>query len=154
MNLDILEELHAEKRWLETMIGALEIASRSPAQRFATTLATSLARGRTGGSALNLGKQQRIQLIRLAGQVRKICSGRIYDEPDRLAGVRAITGLRRVQAQRSARGNGAGRPPEAIRLSRPPIRETPICRARSGYAGHARPPAPHGTGLPQRWTGR
>ena len=72
MNLSkLLQDLHAEKRWLETMIAALEIASRTPAHRFTGVLISSLEEGELPECILHLGKQKKAQLARLAEQVRR-----------------------------------------------------------------------------------
>ncbi|HYM13340.1 MAG TPA: hypothetical protein VEU62_21555 [Bryobacterales bacterium] len=72
MNLPrLLQDLHAEKRWLETMIAALEIASRTPAHRFTGVLISSLEDGELPECILHLGKQKKAQLARLAEQVRR-----------------------------------------------------------------------------------
>jgi hypothetical protein len=72
MNLPrLLNDLHAEKRWLETMIAALEITSRTPAHRFTGVLISTLQDGELPECILHLGKQKKAQLARLAQQVRR-----------------------------------------------------------------------------------
>lgn len=72
MNLPrLLQDLHAEKRWLETMIAALEVASRSPAHRFTGVLVSSLQKGAARGCIVRLNRQKKAELARLAKQVRR-----------------------------------------------------------------------------------
>lgn len=72
MNLPrLLEDLHAERQWLETMIAALEIASRTPAHRFTGALISSLQDEELPGCILHLGKHKKAQLARLAERVRR-----------------------------------------------------------------------------------
>ena len=67
MNLEkVLKDLHAEKQWLESMIGALETASSSPAHRLIRSLTQSRrARG------LRVGSRKKSELARLAQLVGK-----------------------------------------------------------------------------------
>lgn len=67
----LVQDLQAEKRWLEAMIAALEIASRSPAQRFADVLVDSLQASEASGCILHLKRSKKAQLARLAGRVRR-----------------------------------------------------------------------------------
>ena len=79
MNLPrLLRDLHAEKRWLETVIAALEIASRSPTQQFAAVLVSSLEAQRWGGRILHLSRSKKAELARLAGQVRRLSGKAIH----------------------------------------------------------------------------
>ena len=72
MDLDrILNELHAEKQWLETIIGALELAARSPAEQFTARLARGLGDGRSHRRPIYLGQQKKTELARLAGRVQR-----------------------------------------------------------------------------------
>jgi hypothetical protein len=67
MNLPkVLQDLRAEKRWLETMIGALEIASRSPADRSAGALVNSLQ-----NRGADLHRKKKAELARLAAAVKR-----------------------------------------------------------------------------------
>jgi len=67
MNLEkLLKELHAEKRRLDAMIGALETASKSPAHRFIRTLERSLGHRR----GWRLAPRTKAELGQLAQQVR------------------------------------------------------------------------------------
>ncbi len=66
MNLEkVLKDLHAEKQWLESMIGALETASSSPAHRLIRTLDQSLWHGRSE-RGLRVGTRKKSELARLA----------------------------------------------------------------------------------------
>lgn len=72
MNLPrLLQDLHEERRWLETMIAALEIASRTPAHRFTGVLISSLQDEELPRCILHLGKQKKAHLARLAERVRR-----------------------------------------------------------------------------------
>ncbi len=71
MNLDrVLEDLHAERQWLDTMIGAVELVSNSPSHRLIRKLDRSLGRNGSARIGLRLDHQQRAALLRLAHQVR------------------------------------------------------------------------------------
>lgn len=73
MNLEkVLKDLHAEKQWLESMIGALETASISPAHRLIRSLDHSLWHGRRA-RGLRLGPRKRTELSKLAEMVDKGC---------------------------------------------------------------------------------
>ena len=66
MNLEkVLKDLHAEKRWLESLIGALETASSSPAHRLIRGLDQSLWHSRRA-RGLRFGPQKKSELARLA----------------------------------------------------------------------------------------
>lgn len=66
MNLEkVLKDLHAERRWLESIIGALETASSSPAHRLIGSLDQGLRRSRRD-SGWRLGHRQRTELSKLA----------------------------------------------------------------------------------------
>jgi hypothetical protein len=72
MNLPkLLRELHAERQWLETMIGALEVASRSPAHRFTGILVSSIQNGEAGQCILHLRRRKKAELARLAGLLHR-----------------------------------------------------------------------------------
>ena len=72
MNLPrVLRDLHAEKRWLEAMIATLEIASRSPAYRFAEALEASLKQGRHG-CVLHLSRNKKEELLKMAEGVQRL----------------------------------------------------------------------------------
>lgn len=70
MNLEkVLKDLNAEKRWLEGVIGALEIAGSSPAHRLIRSLDQSIWNGgRRRG--LHLGPRKRTELSKLARMVQ------------------------------------------------------------------------------------
>jgi hypothetical protein len=66
MNLEkVLKDLHAEKQWLESMIGALEAASSSPGHRLIRSLDQSLWHGRRV-RGLRVGPRKNSELARLA----------------------------------------------------------------------------------------
>ena len=70
MNLPgLLRELHAEKCWLDDLIGSLEIAARSPVQRFASALIDSMAE--VDGPILCLPGRKKEELVRLARLVTR-----------------------------------------------------------------------------------
>jgi len=71
MNLDkVLKDLHAEKQWLESMIGALETASISPAHRLIRSLDQNLWHGRRArGQRVGPGKKSELaKLAQLVGR--------------------------------------------------------------------------------------
>lgn len=65
----LIGELYDERRWLEAMINALEIAGRYPAPHLAVALAQSLGQARSPRSALELSASEKAKLLRLARQV-------------------------------------------------------------------------------------
>lgn len=65
-----VQELYAEKRWLDLMIRALDIATRSPAHSLVWTLARSLGEAKSARSVLLLEKKKKVELERLAEKVR------------------------------------------------------------------------------------
>ena len=67
----VLRDLHKERRWLENLIGALELASDCPGLRLMRTLNRSLPGGRPRRRGLRLGNRRKTQLSRLAGMVRQ-----------------------------------------------------------------------------------
>ena len=67
----VLKDLHAEKQWLESMIGALETASSSPAHRLIRGLDQSLWHGRRV-RGLRVGSRKKTELARLAQLVDRI----------------------------------------------------------------------------------
>jgi len=67
----VLEDLYAEKRWIQDLITALEIATRSPQQRFAAKLVETMREGYSARSILKLQAKRRDELDRLAGAVRR-----------------------------------------------------------------------------------
>jgi hypothetical protein len=88
MNLPrLLDELHAERVWLERMISAMEIAGQSPGEPLAERLLKNLGEGGTPGWAVRLGRRKKLELIRLAEQIRQTCPHRLpaaHREPQRV----------------------------------------------------------------------
>ncbi|MBI3693738.1 MAG: PAS domain S-box protein [Acidobacteria bacterium] len=75
MKLDILlQELHAERRWLECLITALEAAAHAP--DLAEPLATRLNHIASGGRVGNLPPEKKAELERLARRVRRVATRR------------------------------------------------------------------------------
>lgn len=75
MNIDkVLDDLNAERQWLETVIGALEITSRLPAYRLVRILDQSLLERRSPGQRLHFGPRRKGELVKLAQLVRQ-CPG-------------------------------------------------------------------------------
>jgi hypothetical protein len=71
MNLEkALRELNAEKQWLEGVIGALEIASVSPAGRLLQSVGRSVSPF-ANGQGLRIGARQKSELAKLAQMVRQ-----------------------------------------------------------------------------------
>jgi hypothetical protein len=71
MNLEkALRDLNAEKRWIEGLIGALEIASVSPAGRLLQSLDRSLSPG-ASGRGLRVSSRQKTQLAKLSQMVQQ-----------------------------------------------------------------------------------
>ncbi len=64
----LLRELHAERRWLECLIGALEAAA--PASEPVQTLASRLYRYGSEGRMVTLGPAKKAELARLARRIR------------------------------------------------------------------------------------
>ncbi len=68
MNLEkILRELHQERRWLQDLIAALELAFHSPAHRLISALSPD---GRFSPGVWRQGGRRRTELSRLAWMVR------------------------------------------------------------------------------------
>ncbi len=65
-----LRDLYAQKRWLNGVIGALEIASRSPEGRFTAMLASKLCHGSRVGPLVGLRRQKKAEITRLANLIR------------------------------------------------------------------------------------
>ena len=75
MNLDkVLDDLNAERQWLDTVIGALEVTSRLPAYRLVRILDQSLLERRSPGQGLHFGPRRKGELVKLAQLVRP-CKG-------------------------------------------------------------------------------
>ena len=66
----LLKDLYAERRWLETMIGGLEVAARSPAHQFTGMLVETLRNAGTDGCIAHLPQRKKTELARLARLVR------------------------------------------------------------------------------------
>jgi len=64
----VLDDLRSEKRWLENVIEALEVVSRSPAERLVHTLDKSLT-GRSNGG-LRINSRKRMEVARLVDLIQ------------------------------------------------------------------------------------
>lgn len=67
----VLDELHAKKRWLDTVIEVLEKAIQSPDHQLLESMANAFANGDQSGPKVDLGPPQRARLTRLAAEVQK-----------------------------------------------------------------------------------
>lgn len=66
----VLEDLHAEKQWLDRIIAAAEVAARSPSHQFMCLLASTLGR-RSPSHILRLRRPTKSRLQRLAGRLQR-----------------------------------------------------------------------------------
>ena len=72
MDLDrVLAELHAKKRWLDTVIEALERAIESPDHQLLESIVNAFANGDQSRPKVDLGPPQRARLTRLATEVQR-----------------------------------------------------------------------------------
>ena len=95
MNLTrLLQELHAEKRWLEDMIAALEAAPRSSAPWLVKALVIGLHNSASGGWTVNLAPEKKAELARLASRICRAAARRrpARDPGPRLVRLKARTG--------------------------------------------------------------
>ena len=67
----VLEELHAKKRWLDTVIEALERAIESPDHQLLESMANAFANGDQSRPKVDLASPQRARLTRLATEVQR-----------------------------------------------------------------------------------
>ncbi len=67
----VLDELHAKKRWLDTVIEALEKAIQSPDHQLLESMANAFANGNQSGPKVDLASPQRARLTRLASEVQR-----------------------------------------------------------------------------------
>ena len=67
----VLEELHAKKRWLDTVIEALERAIESPDHQLLESIVNAFANGDQSRPKVDLGPPQRARLTRLATEVQR-----------------------------------------------------------------------------------
>ena len=67
----VLDELHAKKRWLDTVIEALERAIESPDHQLLESIVNALANGDQSRPKVDLGPPQRARLTRLATEVQR-----------------------------------------------------------------------------------
>ena len=71
--LGMIDELHAERRWLETLIAAGEVARRSP-KPVAQRLLRELQAAERPGWCARLNHRKRLELLRMAERVlREAC---------------------------------------------------------------------------------
>ena len=67
----VLAELHAKKRWLDTVIEALERAIESPDHQLLESIVNAFANGDQSRPKVDLGPPQRARLTRLATEVQR-----------------------------------------------------------------------------------
>ena len=67
----VLDELHAKKRWLDTVIEALERAIESPDHQLLESIVNAFANGDQSRPKVDLGPPQRARLTRLATEVQR-----------------------------------------------------------------------------------
>ena len=72
INIDlVLNELHAKRKWLDTVIAGLESALRSPDLRLIESLSATYSNGDSGRPRVDLRSRQQVKLSRLASEVRR-----------------------------------------------------------------------------------
>ncbi len=67
----VLTELYAKKKWLDTVIEALEKAIESPDHQLLESIENAFANGNQSRPKVDLGRPQRAKLTRLATEVRR-----------------------------------------------------------------------------------
>ena len=67
----VLDELHAKKRWLDTVIEGLERAMESPDHQLLESIVNAFANGDQSRPKVDLGPPQRARLTRLATEVQR-----------------------------------------------------------------------------------
>ena len=72
----VLDELHAKKRWLDTVIEALERSIESPDHQLLESIVNAFANGDQSRPKVDLGPPQRARLTRLATEVQRSCARR------------------------------------------------------------------------------
>ena len=67
----VLDEFHAKKRWLDTVIEALERSIESPDHQLLESIVNAFANGDQSRPKVDLGPPQRARLTRLATEVQR-----------------------------------------------------------------------------------
>ena len=87
VNIDLLlNELHAKRNWLDTVIAGLESAIRSPDHRLIESLSTAYSNGARGRPKVDLRPRQQANLSRLASKVQRHANRRQIERPESNAG--------------------------------------------------------------------
>ena len=67
----LLNELHAKRKWLDTVIAGLESAIESPDHRLIENLSAAYSNGHNGRPKVDLRSRQQAKLSRLASKVQR-----------------------------------------------------------------------------------
>ena len=77
----LLNELHAKRKWLDTVIAGLESAIQSPHHRLIESLSAEYSNGRNGRPKVDLRSRQLAKLLRLASKVQRQTARRQSERP-------------------------------------------------------------------------
>ena len=67
----LLNELHAKRKWLDTVIAGLESAIQSPDHRLIESLSAAYSSSQNGRPKVDLRSRQQAKLSRLASKVQR-----------------------------------------------------------------------------------
>ena len=86
VNIDLLlNELHAKRKWLDTVIAGLESAIQSPDHRLIESLSAAYSSRHNGRPKVDLRSRQQLKLSRLAAKVQRHTARRQSDRPTNTA---------------------------------------------------------------------
>ena len=88
VNIDLLlNELHAKRKWLDTVIAGLESAIQSPDHRLIESLSAAYSSRHNEGPKVDLRSRQQAKLSRLASKVQRHTVRRQSGRPANTASV-------------------------------------------------------------------
>ncbi len=85
----LLNELHAKRKWLDTVIAGLEAAIQSPDHRLIESLSAAYSNGDNGRPKVDLRSRQQAKLSRIASQIRRHTVRRQSEHPTNNVGAEA-----------------------------------------------------------------
>jgi hypothetical protein len=86
INIDlVLNELHAKRKWLDTVIAGLESAIQSPDHRLIESLGAAYSNGDSGRPKVDLRSTQQAKLSRLASRVQQQATRKQSERPSNSA---------------------------------------------------------------------
>ena len=77
----LLNELHAKRKWLDTVIAGLESAIQSPDHRLIESLSAAYSNGTRGRPKVDLRSRQQAKLSRLASKVQRHTARKQSERP-------------------------------------------------------------------------